>query len=74
MTVFKNISKEKDLSYVVRDLGHYHLRQVVTSEDGSTIKYYHVFVNSQFEEGYTILGRRPDGKGSIAFMKTLTPE
>ena len=63
-TVFKNISQEKDLSYVVRDLGHYHLRQVVTSEDGSTIKYYHVFVNSQFEEGFTILGRRPDGKGS----------
>lgn len=73
-TVFKNISQEKDLSYVVRDLGHYHLRQVVTSEDGSTIKYYHVFVNSQFEEGFTILGRRPDGKGSISFMKTLTPE
>lgn len=73
-TVFKNISKDKDLSYVVRDLGHYHLRQVVTSEDGSSIKYYHVFVNSQFEEGYTILGRRPDGKGSVSFMKTLTPE
>lgn len=74
LTVFKNISKEKDLNYVVKDLGHYHLRQVVTSEDGSTIKYYHVFVNSQFEEGFTILGRRPDGKGSISFMKTLTPE
>ena len=74
MTVFKNISKEKDLSYVVRDLGHYHLRQVVTSKDGSTIKYYHVFVNSQFEEGFTILGRRPDGLASISFMKTLTPE
>lgn len=73
-TVFKNISKEKDLNYVVRDLGHYHLRQVVTSKDGSTIKYYHIFVNSQFEEGYTILGRRPDGKGSVAFMKKLTPE
>ena len=29
-TVFKNISQEKDLSYVVRDLGHYHLRQVKT--------------------------------------------
>ena len=71
---FKNISKEKDLSYVVRDLGHYHLRQVVTSKDGSTIKYYHVFVNSQFEEGFTILGRRPDGLASISFMKTLTPE
>lgn len=31
-------------------------------------------MNSQFEEGFTILGRRPDGKGSISFMKTLTPE
>lgn len=62
------------MSYVVRELGHYHLRQIVTSEDGSTIKYYHVFVNSQFEEGFMILGRRPDGKGSISFMKTLTPE
>ena len=73
-TVFKNISQEKDLSYVVRELGHYHLRQIVTSEDGSTIKYYHVFVNSQFEEGFTILERRPDGKGGISFLKTLTPE
>lgn len=74
ITVFKNISNEKDLSYVVRDLGHYHLRQVVTSKDGSTIKYYHIFVNSQFEEGFTILGRRPDGIANISFMKTLTPE
>ena len=73
-TVFKNISQEKDLSYVVRELGHYHLRQIVTSEDGSTIKYYHVFVYSQFEEGFTILERRPDGKGGISFLKTLTPE
>ena len=73
-TVFKNISKDRDLNYIVRDLGHFHLRQIVTSKDGSTIKYYHIFVNSQFEEGFTILGRRPDGKASIAFMKTLTPE
>ena len=29
-------------------------------------------MNSPFEEGFTILGRRPDGKGSLAFMKTLT--
>ena len=71
-TVYKEISTEKDLKYIVRELGHFHLRQVVTSEDGSTIRYYHVFVNSPFEEGFTILGRRPDGKGSLAFMKTLT--
>lgn len=71
-TVYKEISTEKDLKYIVRELGHFHLRQLVTSEDGSTIRYYHVFVNSPFEEGFTILGRRPDGKGSLAFMKTLT--
>ena len=33
-TVYKEISTEKDLKYIVRELGHFHLRQVVTSEDG----------------------------------------
>lgn len=73
-TVFKKVSEEKDLEYIARTLGHFYLRQLVTTPEGSSIRYYHVFVNSQFEEGYTILGRRPDGKGSIAFMKTLTDE
>lgn len=73
-TLFKKVSDVKDLEYIARSLGHYYLRQLVTSKDGSTIRYYHVFVNSQFEEGYTILGRRQDGKGSLAFMKTLTEE
>ncbi|MGL5682048.1 MAG: hypothetical protein ACRDDZ_03210 [Marinifilaceae bacterium] len=73
-TVYKKISEEKDLEYIPKSLGHYHLRQIVTSVDGSAIKYYHVFVNSPFEEGYLILGRQENGKGSISFLKTLTPE
>lgn len=73
-TVFKKISTEKSLEYIPRELGHYELRQLVTSKDGSTIKYYHIFVNSPFEEGFLILGRKSNNKGSIAFLKTLTPE
>ena len=73
-TVFKEISTEPDLEYKTTDLGHYFLRLVTTNKYGSDIKYYHVFVNSEFEEGYLILGKREDGKGSLAFMKTLTPE
>ena len=73
-TVFKEISTEPDLEYKTTDLGHYFLRLVTTNKYGSDIKYYHVFVNSEFEEGYLILGKREDGKGSLDFMKTLTPE
>lgn len=73
-TLFKKISTEKDLVYIPRQLGHYELRQLVTSKDGSTIKYYHIFVNSPFEEGFLILGRKSNNIGSIAFLKTLTPE
>ena len=73
-TVFKEISTEADLEYKTTELGHYFLRLVTSNKYGSDIKYYHVFVNSEFEEGYLILGRREDGKGSLAFMKTLTPE
>ena len=73
-TVFKEISTEPDLEYKTTDLGHYFLRLVTTNKYGSDIRYYHVFVNSEFEEGYLILGKREDGKGSLAFMKTLTPE
>lgn len=73
-TTFKKISTEKDLVYIPRELGHFELRQMVTSKDGSTLKYYHIFVNSPFEEGFLILGRKPDNKGSLAFLKTLTPE
>lgn len=74
LTTFEKISGDKDLDYRPRDLGHYYLRQVVGNGRGNTIRYYHVFVNSEFEEGYLILGKKEDGNGSLAFMKTLTPE
>ena len=73
-TKFKDVSSEKDLRYRPDDLGHYHLRLRATNEYGSTIKYFHVFVNTEFEEGYLILGRQDDGHGSLSFMKFLTPE
>lgn len=73
-TVFKPISSEKDFEFTVRELGHYMVREMVTNEDGSSMKYHHVFVNSPFEEGFMIMGRKPNGKGSLAFLKTLTPE
>lgn len=73
-TVFKTVSDQKDLVYIPRELGHYEIRQMVTSKDGSTMKYYHLFVNSPYEEGFLILGRKENGKGSISFLKTLTPE
>ena len=73
-TAFKEIGTEANLEYKTTELGHYFLRLVTSNKYGSDIKYYHVFVNSEFEEGYLILGRREDGKGSLAFMKTLTPE
>lgn len=73
-TTFKEISTEPNLEYKTTGLGHYYLRLVAGNRYGSTISYYHVFVNSEFEEGYLILGKREDGKGSLAFMKTLTPE
>lgn len=74
VTVFKTVSEEKDLIFIPRELGHYMVRQMVTNEHGSTLKYHHIFVNSPFEEGFLIFGRRPNGNGSIAFLKTLTPE
>lgn len=74
VTVFETISNEKDLTFIVRDLGHYMIREMATNEHGSTMKYHHLFVNSPFEEGFLIFGRRPNGNGSIAFLKTLTPE
>ena len=73
-TAFKEIGTEANLEYKTTEVGHYFLRLVTSNKYGSDIKYYHVFVNSEFEEGYLILGRREDGKGSLAFMKTLTPE
>lgn len=73
-TVFKTVGTEKDLVYKTNQLGHYHLRQMVTGPDGSSLKYYHVFVDSEFEEGFLILGKKTNGKGSLAFMKTLTPQ
>ncbi|MCL2561971.1 MAG: hypothetical protein FWE10_06615 [Rikenellaceae bacterium] len=73
-TIFEEISTEKDLVHKTAGLGHYYLRQVVAGNEVSVIKYYHVFVNSEFEEGHFVLGRREDGTASIAFMKTLTPE
>ncbi len=73
-TVFKEIAVTPELEYKTTDLGHYFLRLVATNQYGSSIQYYHVFVNSEFEEGFLILGRKEDGKGSLAFMKTLTPE
>ena len=73
-TVFKEIATTRKLEYKTTELGHYFLRLVVSNGYGSTIKYYHIFVNSEFEEGYLILGRKENGKGSLAFMKTLTPE
>ncbi len=73
-TVFKEIGTDSDLNYKTTNLGHYYLRQVITNEQGSAIKYYHVFVNSEYEEGYLILSKRADGTGNLSFMKTLTPE
>lgn len=73
-TTFKEIATTPDLEYKTTKLGHYYLRLVATNTYGSTIKYYHVFVNSEFEEGFLILGKKEDGRGSLAFMKTLTPE
>lgn len=73
-TVFKEIATTRKLEYKTTELGHYFLRLVVSNRYGSTIKYYHIFVNSEFEEGYLILGKKENGKGSLAFMKTLTPE
>ena len=73
-TSFKKIATSKNLAYRTTDLGHFYLRQIVSNSYGNTIRYYHVFVNSEFEEGHLILGRREDGKGSLAFMKALTPE
>ena len=73
-TAFKEIGTEANLEYKTTEVGHYFLRLVTSNKYGSDIKYYHVFLNSEFEEGYLILGRREDGKGSLAFMKTLTPE
>lgn len=73
-TTFKEIGTEANLEYKTTELGHFYLRLVAGNQYGSTIKYYHIFVNSEFEEGMLILGKREDGKGSLAFMKTLTPE
>ena len=73
-TVFKTVSKEKNLEYIPRDLGHYMVRHIVTNEHGSTITYHHLFVNSPFEEGFVILSRDPSGVGNMSFLKTLTPE
>lgn len=73
-TVFTKVSTEKDLVFIPRELGHYMVRQVVTNEHGSTIKYHHLFVNSPFEEGFMILARDPQGIGNLSFLKTLTPE
>lgn len=73
-TVFKEIGTDANLEYKTTDLGHYFVRLETSNRYGSDIRYYHVFVNSEFEEGYLILGRKEDGKGSLAFMKTLTPE
>ncbi len=73
-THFDKISSEKSLKYVPRELGHYVVRQIVNNEYGSEIKYYHVFINSPYEEGYFILCRKENGDGSVAFLKTLTPE
>lgn len=74
VTVFETVSDKKDLSLIVRELGHYMIREMATNDHGSTMKYHHLFVNSPFEEGFLIFGRRPNGNGSIAFLKTLTPE
>lgn len=73
-TTFKEISTEANLEYKTTELGHFYLRLVASNQHGSTIKYYHIFVNSEFEEGLLILGKKENGKGSLAFMKTLTPE
>ena len=54
-TAFKEIGTEANLEYKTTEVGHYFLRLVTSNKYGSDIKYYHVFVNSEFEEGYLIL-------------------
>lgn len=73
-TIYTDFSTEKDLDIVASAIGHYSYRFVATNEYGSTIKYYDVFVNTAFEEGFMVLTRSTDGNTEISFMRTLTPD
>lgn len=73
-TIFEQVSDQKDLEYAHNTLGEFLLRFTATNEDGSTIKIFHFFVETEFEEGFLILGKNSDGVNTLAYQECLTGE
>lgn len=71
---YEVFSTDKKFVYTGEKLGSFPVRLKVTNKDGSTFKEFTLNVNSPYEEGLLVLGEDENGVGTLAFMRTYTPE
>lgn len=70
----QEVSTERNFNYRFTEGGSYYVHFTVTDGKVGRAVDYRVDVNRTFEEGYLLSSVGEDGRGNLAFIKTLTPE
>ena len=65
----KPYSHDENFNFPGTALGKYNCRLIVENEDGKSFFPFVVFVNSQYEEGITLLSKDADGNSMLSFMQ-----
>ena len=68
------ISTDPVLHYSFRKLGQFKLRLRVTNEDGSSFRYFQLFVRTPFQEGLLVLSKDENNVGRTSFLRTKSPQ
>lgn len=70
----KKVGEEKTLTHRFASGGVYYAHLTVTDGRVGSVKDYRINIRRTFEEGYLIVSNDAQGKGNLAFVKTMTPE
>ncbi len=70
----KMVSNDKTLSHRFTNGGNYYAHLTVTDGRVGAARDYRINIRRTFEEGYLIVSNDANGKGNLAFVKTMTPE
>lgn len=66
----KVCSHDTEYEFVGKDLGTFKCRLIVENSDGKSFYPFIINVNSEYEEGITVLSRDAEGRSMLSFMQT----
>ncbi len=66
------VSREETFVYKATTLGSFNCRLIVENEDGKTFYTFKLNVNTEYEEGLTVISNDPEGNSCLSFMLTPT--